>query len=298
MQPARALVTGADGFVGKYMCRALERLGYEVMPLDIRRGAYQDARDFFRHDTRPFALAVHLAAVVGGRTKIEGEPLSVAVDLSIDAEFFGWLLRARPAQAVYYSSSAAYPTKWQQRGAAIQLYEDLIDVHDVRQPDLTYGWSKLTGEYLAWFAAQQGQPVIVCRPFSGYGTDQDLDYPFPSFIDRARRGADPFQVWGDGTQRRDWIHITDVVRMTLELVQAGYEGPAVNLGTGVPTPFADLASLVMDEFDYQAPIEFVPTAPTGVHTRVADTRRMESLGLEPRVSLMQGIAWAREGRLE
>lgn len=294
----RALVTGASGFVGGYMCRALGRLGYEVIAIDIQQGRHQDARDFFRSDTRPFDLAVHLAAVVGGRATIEGEPLSVAVDLSIDAEFFGWLLRAQPKQAVYYSSSAAYPTRWQQRGAAISLYEDLIDLGDVRQPDLTYGWSKLTGEYLAQFAARAGHPVIVVRPFSGYGTDQSLDYPFPSFIDRGRRQADPFQVWGDGTQCRDWIHITDVVRLTLQLVQAGYEGPAVNLGTGVSTPFADLADLVMGEFGYAAPIEFIPTAPTGVHTRVASTARMEALGLEPRVGLRDGIAWAREGRLE
>jgi len=72
--------------------------------------------------------------------------------------------------------------------------------------------AKLSGEYLAGFAAKEyGLDVIVYRPFSGYGEDQDLTYPFPSIVRRAVRRESPFVVWGSGKQLRDFIHIDDVV---------------------------------------------------------------------------------------
>src|SRR5207237_490286 len=56
-----------------------------------------------------------------------------------------------------------------------------------------------------------GVPVTVVRPYSGYGEDQRADWPFGAYVARARRRADPFEIWGDGTQVRDWIHAADVV---------------------------------------------------------------------------------------
>src|SRR5882762_4540552 len=99
------------------------------------------------------------------------------------------------------------------------------------KPDMTYGWAKLTGEVLAGYAIQAGLQVQVFRPFSGYGEDQALDYPFPSFIDRALRWAEPFEIWGDGTQTRDWIHIDDIVGATLAAIDQDVKGP-INLGWG------------------------------------------------------------------
>jgi len=56
-----------------------------------------------------FGDAFHFAAIVGGRAKIEGDPMAVALDLSIDAEFFNWIAKAKPERVMYPSSSAAYP---------------------------------------------------------------------------------------------------------------------------------------------------------------------------------------------
>jgi nucleoside-diphosphate-sugar epimerase len=88
-----------------------------------------------------------------------------------------------------------------------RLKETDINLADCSTPDMTYGWAKLTGEFCLQYLEQAGIKVNVFRPFSGYGTDQDLDYPFPSYIRRGNLKLDPFEIWGDGQQVRDFIHM-------------------------------------------------------------------------------------------
>jgi len=203
----KILITGHKGFVGGYFMRKYK--DHDIVGIDIKEG--NDCRDFFKDDDSYFDMVIHLAAIVGGRVTIEGNPLSVATDLSIDAEMFNWAMRTRPGRIVYFSSSAAYPTKFQTGANPMRLSEQMLDLYAVSNPDLTYGCAKLTGEYLARFAQEVGIRTHIFRPFSGYGTDQDLDYPFPSYIARALRQDDPFDIWGDGYQVRDFIHMQDIV---------------------------------------------------------------------------------------
>lgn len=285
----KILITGHKGFVGKYFCRKYAE--HDITGVDIKEG--NDCRDFFKSNNEHYDLVIHLAAVVGGRMKIEGSPLSVAVDLSIDSEMFGWALRTKPGRIVYFSSSAAYPIKYQQANNSKLLSEDMIDLNDISNPDLTYGWSKLTGEYLAQFAQEAGIRTHIFRPFSGYGTDQDLDYPFPSYIARGLRKDNPFDIWGDGEQTRDFIHMSDVVNAVDEAIKQDIQG-AVNLGTGISTSFNELAKLVANTVGYEPQFNHIKTAPVGVINRIADPKKMLSF-YTPKISLEQGVKMALEG---
>ena len=284
------LITGDAGFVGRAFHRYLDFLGHRIIGIDITNGV--DARDFFRTNDTKFDLVIHLAAVVGGRATIEGEPLSLAVDLSIDAEMFGWALRTRPSKIVYFSSSAAYPTKLQSLRQKYRLTESDIDLDNISNPDLTYGWAKLTGEMLASHARNQGLDVYVFRPFSGYGFDQDLSYPFPSFIERGKRKANPFQIWGDGNQVRDFIHIDDIVEAVFAAIDAGVH--TVNLATGRATSFNELARLVAEIGGFETEFEHILEAPRGVSYRVGDPTLMNTF-YRHRISLEEGIERAFAG---
>lgn len=283
----RALVTGSDGFVGRHFVPFLSKRGYEVTSVDLKNGL--DCRDFFKSSEEQFDLVVHLAAIVGGRATIEGEPLSVATDLSIDAEMFNWAIKTKPHKIIYYSSSAAYPTQLQSHGLGTKLNEDMIDLNNISNPDESYGWAKLTGEMLANYARLAGIKVYVFRPFSGYGHDQDLNYPFPSFVKRVQERVDRFEIWGDGSQVRDFIHIDDVIEGTMTCVDLNIEIP-VNSGWGRPTSFNQLAELFFQISGWRPKNDIVHLLdkPKGVMYRCSDNTRMLQY-YQPKISLEEGI---------
>lgn len=164
---------------------------------------------------------------------IDGDPMKVALDLSIDAEFFHWVSKSKPLRVLYPSSSAAYPISKQTESNAIQLSESDIDFSNMGEPDMTYGWTKLTGEFFAKIAATHyGVKVTCIRPFSGYGADQDYSYPIPAIARRAVHKESPFEVWGTGLQGRDFVYIDDVIDCTLLAMNKIDHGTAINIGMG------------------------------------------------------------------
>lgn len=281
------LLTGAAGFIGRHMQPALEDAGYLVLPIDLKKGT--ECRRFFAKDDHHFDLVVHLAAIVGGRETIQGQPMAVAVDLAIDADMFQWALRTKPGRVVYFSSAAAYGDIYQE-DAGLQLCEDLIRFDGFAGvPDMTYGWAKLTGEVQAGYVEAEGVPVNVFRPFSGYASDQDADwYPFPAFIDRALRFADPFEVWGTGEQSRDFIHVDDIIATVLAAVDQGYDEGPVNLCTGRATTLNGLAELCAAEVGYEPEILNRGEKPVGPMHRVGNPEKMNRLR-PARITLEEGI---------
>lgn len=281
----KILITGHKGFVGRYFMECLE--GNDILGVDIKDG--YDCRDYFRASDTQYDLVIHLAAIVGGRETIEGRPLAVADNFSIDSEFFQWCLRTKPKKVVYFSSSAAYPIAYQREGSQRLLREDMQNQFEIRLPDMTYGWSKLAGEYLASFV----ENVYVFRPFSGYGSDQDLTYPFPMYVKRALERQDPFEVWGNGKQTRDFIHIRDIVEAVLTAIENPPIGP-INLGMGRSTSFLELAQMCMNAVGYKGQIITRPEKPIGCMHRVSDNTKMLSF-YTPKISLEQGIWEAING---
>jgi nucleoside-diphosphate-sugar epimerase len=294
----RALVTGSAGFIGRHMAAALEAAGYDVLGIDLDGPVHWDALDFFNEQPPSegcarmlprgaFGVVVHAAAVVGGREVIDGDPLAQAVNLELDAAMFRWAARTRPGRVVYLSSSAMYPVGYQGADFHLPLREDMAYTGLAGDPDQLYGWTKLTGEKLAALARANGVPVTVVRPFSGFGEDQSTDYPFPAFAARARAREDPFTVWGDGRQVRDFIHVDDICAAILTMIRDGIDGPA-NLGTGRATSMRDLAAMMCAAAGYEPEIKTLPGKPSGVAYRVADVTRMREF-YEPAVSLEDGV---------
>ena len=203
----RVLITGAAGFVGRHFCKYFLDKKFEVIavdniqkftgainpkkkwplfnPYDYKNFKFikMDCVEWFnKNKNRKFDYVLHLAAIVGGREMIENNPLAVAQDLTIDSKFWEWCVAAKPKKTLYFSSSASYPLALQTKKSYRLLKESDINFsNNLGVPDYTYGWSKLTGEFLANIAYQKHGIKSVCyRPFSGYGEDQDINYPFPN----------------------------------------------------------------------------------------------------------------------
>ncbi|MEI8204359.1 MAG: NAD-dependent epimerase/dehydratase family protein [Bacteroidota bacterium] len=267
------------------------------------KGDFRDFLFYFRQNPRyiqekygldfeKFSDVFHFAAIVGGRAKIEGDPMVVALDLSIDAEFFYWICQHKPNRVLYPSSSAAYPINLQSVTHAIALKESDLDFSsNLGTPDMTYGWSKLTGEFLAQIAASHyGVPVVCIRPFSGYGEDQDLTYPVPAIAARAAKKENPFEVWGSGKQGRDFVHIDDIIDFIFILLDNVKDGSAYNIGSGKLTSFLELIELFSKFAGYEPTIKPLLDKPVGVHSRYCDMSYVkERFGWYPRITIEEGM---------
>lgn len=326
----RALITGGCGFVGRHLTRRLLQDGYRLLIIDdCSTGRhcdnwlpdadqrvqvtpdlieYQggnvyllhcDAKDFFSGKVRPPVIAdekfgdvFHFAAIVGGRLVIDGNPMAVAQDLALDSLFFNWVIQSDVQRVLYASSSAAYPIDLQGPDGAIALKEsDIVFGGRLGQPDMTYGWAKLTGEYLARIAhTHYGIHTACVRPFSGYGEEQDLTYPVPSIALRAAKREDPLTVWGSGLQGRDFVHIDDCIEAMLRTLSAVNDGSAINIGSGILTNFLEVAALFAKLEGYSPEIRPLDGKPVGVHSRYADISRMSNLlNWKPGISLEEGF---------
>lgn len=320
------LVTGGCGFVGRHLVKALLTRNEDIWIIDdLSTGKHPrawagkasekihfieaDAIAFFREEMRretptlpAFGDVFHLASIVGGRALIDGDPVMVASDLAIDAMFFLWATR-KPAKAeriLYASSSAAYPTALQGVTGAEALAEPMINFEKLGAPDMTYGWSKLTGEYLSRLASSRYGLHIACvRPFSGYGEDQDLTYPTPSIALRVARGDDPIEVWGTGEQGRDFVHIDDCVDAFFPILEKVKDGSGINIGTGTVTSFRKLIERMLALEGRTASIKALTNKPVGVANRYADiTQLTKNIGWKPRLSLDEGLTKVLQGAHE
>jgi UDP-glucose 4-epimerase len=242
-----------------------------------------------------FDYVFALASIVGGRARIDGDPIGVGMDLAIDSLFFLWVVRNREkvGRVLYASSSAAYPINLQKKDGHVALDERMIDftTGELGQPDMTYGWSKLTGEYLSHLAAKHyGIKVACVRPFSGYGEDQDLSYPVPAIAYRVARGDDPVRVWGDGQQGRDFVHIEDCITAMILAIERIEDGSGVNIGSGRLMTFLDVAALFTKLDGRSAAVQPLIGKPVGVQSRYCDPARMEkTLAWKPEIPLEEGF---------
>src|SRR6266542_403304 len=319
----KILITGAAGFVGRHFTNRFLANGDEVHAVDSvvqHTGGihpdngwpmfeahdydgfnfyHQDCRDWFRnHKETDFDYVLHLAAVVGGRLMIEHNPLAVADDLSIDAHYWQWAVETKPQKTVTFSSSAAYTIKFQRADGYRLLKEEMIELGgDIGMPDMSYGWAKLTCEYLGKLAYHHhGLKSVVYRPFSGYGEDQDDNYPFPSICKRAiaKRGEPQITVWGTGDQMRDFIHIEDCVDGVLGTMDQIDDGEALNLSTGILTSFKEFALAAAKVCDYEPQIVGTSDKPEGVFARGGDTTKQQCHGFRYAITFEDGVRRAIE----
>lgn len=292
------LITGAAGFLGSWFASYIinQNAGHDLWMVDIAPkpdSLPMDAQDlglWLEDADFDVDVAFHFAAPVGGREKIEGDPLYNADSLRLDSLFFRWAIKHVKQAVVFPSSSAVYGRKLQE-GPGMPLHERLVNPADDTwlAPDEMYGFTKLAGEMLAWKSAAYGLNTLCIRPFSGYGEGQSFDYPVPSIARRALHREDPLVVWGPGTQRRDFIHVEDLVRITMARLEEPVQGyETLNIGSGIPTSFDSIARVCAKLVGYEPTIQNLADKPVGVNSRFADTTQMSRWG-EPSIGLSKGL---------
>jgi len=191
---------------------------------------------------------------------------------------------------VYASSGCVYPNYMQtDTGKELYLREEMVKPpHDA---DNMYGWAKLMAELtLQAYHKEHGLGAASCRYFTVYGPRGVENHAVIAMIARAFVRQDPFDVWGDGMQIRNWTYVDDIVSGTILAAEKINDGTAVNLGTMERIRVKDAAQMVLDNAGHQAQIRLRPDMPTGPVNRVADNALAKRLlGWEPKTSFREGL---------
>ncbi len=305
----RVLVTGGASFIGSHLVDRLVELGARVRVVDdLSSGKLENIRhhladgtvEFIKADLREpgvtrmamqgIEIVFHLAADHGGRGYVDLHQAGPASNLFLDGLVFWEARRAGVEKVVFASSGCVYPNYLQgDPDREVYLTEDLV-----RPPydaDNMYGWAKLMAELtLKAYHREYGLKAASCRYFTVYGPRGVENHAIIALIAKAFVGQNPFEVWGDGSQVRNWTYIDDIVRGTILAAEKINDGTAVNLGTMERIRVVDAVRLVLEYTGHKAKIVFRPDMPVGPLNRVADNSLARKLlGWEPEVPFREGL---------
>jgi nucleoside-diphosphate-sugar epimerase len=305
----RVTVTGGASFIGSHLVDALLVRGAEVRVVDdlssgtrenLRVHLDSEAIEFIHGDLRESEVAraavrdrdvvFHHAADHGGRGYLELHQAGPASNFCLDGQVFFQALRAGVGKVVFASSGCVYPNHLQDDPQAVVYLKESL----VRQPydaDNSYGWAKLMGELtLRAYHEEFGLGAACCRYFTAYGPRAKESHAVMAMIARARVRQSPFEIWGTGTQVRNWTYVDDIVEGTLAAAENVNDGTAVNIGTSERTTVTEAAQLVLALTGHDAEIQLRPDMPTGPLNRVADNSLAHELfGWSPRVAFEDGL---------
>ena len=304
-----ALITGGASFIGSSLADQLISRGAGVRVVDdLTSGRLENIAghiasgkiEFLHADLREPGIArtamqgvdtvFHLAADHGGRGYVDLHQAGPASNFFLNGLVFAEALKARVRKVVFASSGCVYPNFLQaDTNKELYLTEDLTK--GPNDADNTYGWAKLMGEFtLQAYAKEHGLKASSCRYFTVYGPRGVENHAVMAMIARALVGQNPFEVWGDGAQIRNWTYIDDIVSGTILAGERIDDGTPVNLGTMERVRVLDAVKMVLEFTNQKADIKFLPNMPTGPLNRVADNSRAKKLlGWEPKFSFREGL---------
>jgi nucleoside-diphosphate-sugar epimerase len=157
----------------------------------------------------------HLAADHGGRGYVDLHQAGPASNLFLDGVVFWEAVKAGVEKIVYASSGCVYPN-YMQTDVDKEIYLREEDVKPPHDADNMYGWAKLMAELtLQAYHREHGIGTASCRYFTVYGPRGVENHAVIAMIARAFVGQNPFDVWGDGQQIRNWTHVDDIVSGTI-----------------------------------------------------------------------------------
>lgn len=308
-QKCNVLVTGGASFIGSHLVDALVKRGAKVRVVDnLSSGLLENIQEHvnnnrieFRHEDlldpiitnkaiEGMQVVFHLAADHGGRGYIATHQVECSTNLILDGLVFRACYQAGVEKVVFSSSGCVYPTsKQMDPREKVFLTEEMVK--PPYEADDLYGWAKLMAELtLKAYYEQYGMKSASCRYFTVYGPRCGENHAVMAMIARAFIGEDPFEVWGDGEQIRNWTYVDDIVEGTILAAEKIDDATAVNLGTMERIRVLDCAQEVIRHAGYNATIVKRLDMPTGPLNRSADTSlAIKLLGRQPQVSFKDGL---------
>ncbi len=293
------LVTGGAGFIGSHLVNHLIAQGHYVTILDscnldktksinpkakFISGSITDL-DILNSAFNNIDTCYHLAAVPSIQKSIDEWYISNQVNLGGTIAIFD-LASKKNIPVIYASSAAAY-------GVPTSTY---VKESDICSPMSPYGFDKYSTEIQArLFAEIKGLKSVGLRFFNVYGPGQDPKSPYSGvisiFIDKMLAGK-PLQVFGDGSQERDFIYVDDIVNGLIKAQnqEALNKSSIFNLCSGKGTSLNELIDILSNTLNIQTNIEYLPSRPGDIYKSIGDpTKARNIIEFSADISIKDGL---------
>lgn len=308
----RVLVTGGAGFVGTHFVQALLRQDARIrVTIHQRPMIVHDPRiqlvqadltriEDCRAACKDIEFVIHAAGAVGSAGTIAGNPMAgMTLNLVLTSQTLqaAWEMNVR--RYLVFGSSTGYP----------------VTEHPVKEEEMWsgpthpayfgYGWMRRYLERISEFVASKSDlGIALVRPTAVYGRHDNFDpatsHAIPALIRRAVAKENPFEVWGTGNEVRDFLHISDLVRGSLLVLEKHAVCDPINIGCGGAVTIRQVVGTILKAAGHEtAEIVFNASKPTAIPVRMVDTSKAgRILGFKPAISLEDGLAdtvrWYRE----
>lgn len=307
------VVTGAAGLLGHALVPMLLEAGAKVRAvvrnrplaidhpdLEVVRADLEIQSESDRAIAGSEIACLCASKTVGAAEAIHNPVGAVTGNLVMAARTMESAMKAKVGRVLIVSSTTVYPAY----PRAVKEEEGFLEEpHPVYQG--VANMKRYVERLARFYADKYGMKYAIVRAVPYFGPHDNFDFAtchvIPSLIRKAVEKLAPFEVWGDGKEIRDFLHVSDVARGCLLAIEKYAETDALNLGSGRTVTVKELAAIVTREAGHDVPLKFDPTKPSTIPVRIVDTSKAAAkIGFAPRLTLEEGlrdaIAWFRDNR--
>lgn len=293
---AKIYIAGHRGMVGSAIVRALENAGYTNLvyrtsrELDLRS---EEAVAAFFEEEKPDYVVLAAAKVGGINANNIYRAEFLRDNLAIELNVIHQSYLNKVEKLLFLGSSCIYP-----KFAPQPMQEDHLLTGSLEPTNEPYAIAKIAGIKLCEaYRDQYGCNYISGMPTNLYGPNDNYDlqnsHVLPALIRKFHEakvnGSPTVEIWGDGSPKREFMHVDDLAEACLYMLENYDEKPFVNIGVGEDISIKDLALTIKKIVGFEGELAFDTSKPTGTPRKLMDVGRLNDMGFKPSYSLEEGI---------
>ena len=303
----KIFIAGHKGMVGSHIYSLLRKTKNKLITVDKKKLNLLDQKKVFNYlkENKPDQVYI-CAAVVGGIMANSTMPAKfIYENLAISINLIHGCFLNNIKNVLYLGSSCIYP-----KLSKIPIKEDYLLSGFLEKTNEAYSISKIAGLAMCKFYNEQYvkkkidyRAVMPCNLYGpGDNYDPDLGHVIPSLIYKFYkakiRNDKEIKLWGDGSPRREFLHVKDMAEACIYLMNISKSKfynidknnvEHVNIGSGIEITINDLAKLISKIIDYKGRIVFDKSKPNGTARKLLDSSRLNKMGWKAKIKLKKGI---------
>jgi GDP-L-fucose synthase len=295
--PEKIYVAGHAGLVGSAIVRQIEKVGKSSW-IGATRSEFnlcdrESVYDFMQTH-KPDAVII-AAAKVGGIVANSTFPVEfLSENVQVQTNLMDAAHQYNVENLVFLGSSCIYP-----KFAPQPINEDSLLTGPLEETNEAYAIAKIAGVKLVQaYRKEFGRRWSSAMPTNLYGPGDNFDlqtsHVLPAlmrkFHEAKANHVESVTLWGSGSPKREFLHVDDLAKAILFLLEGYDDAVAINVGTGIDLEIRELANLIAQVTGYSGDIEWDTSKPDGTPRKLLDVSRINKLGWQSEITLEQGVA--------